>query len=513
MASIYTYDQFEQAARQAGLFDKFSDADLNLARQNADAGMSILKYKQDYASATTDEARALANLGAENIRSSYGNYTGGQDGGSFHLNPMSPSSFQQGEAPKYESRYDGQVQELWDKQKNYGEFTFDQAAPTYENRYDEQTQQLINAMLNWEQFSYDPATDPSAQAYQKQYAREGKRATQDALAAASLATGGVPSSYAVSAATQAGDYYAAQMADKIPELYQQAYGRYLDEYNQQMQNLGMLQNAEQQDYGKFQDRMNQWNTDRNFAYGQWQDGLNKVNADLQTGLALEQQDYDRFLQDRNQYNADREFGYGQLLDELSSQNTERQEAMDKAQIAGNYGDYSFLNDLGIDTTNNPADWERNYQMALLKAEMGDYSGLQELGIDTSNNPAEREWQYQLENDQWDRNYQMALLKAQYGDYSGLRELGVSIPEESGSGGYYYSGGGNGGGNENENQDPEQEETGVPITSISSEAAQQMMQQYPGLTKEDLYAAGFRILSTGNDSSKGNNRPDWSNSIM
>lgn len=190
MASIYTYDQFEQAARKAGLLDKFSHADLNLARQNADAGMSILKYKQDWSNATTDEAKALANLGAERIRSSYGNYTGGSDGGTFRLNPMSPGSFQA------------------------------QEAPTYENRYDERTQQLIDSIVNREQFSYDPAADPNAQAYQKQYAREGQRATQDTLAAASVGTGGTPSSYAVTAASQAGDYYAGQMADKIPELYQ-----------------------------------------------------------------------------------------------------------------------------------------------------------------------------------------------------------------------------------------------------------------------------------------------------
>lgn len=310
MASIYTYDQFEQAAKQAGLWDRFSEADLNLARQNADAGMSILKYKQDYAAAATDEARALANLGAENIRSSYGNYTGGGDGGSFHLNPMSPSSFQP------------------------------EQAPTYENKYETQTQDLINTILNREPFSWDPATDPAAQAYQKQYAREGQRATQDTLAAASLATGGAPSSYAVGAATQAGGYYAAQMADRIPELYQQAYNRYLEEYNQQLQNLGVLQNAEQLDYGKFQDRLNQFNTDRSF-------------------------------------------GYGQLLDEIDSQTLGRQEALDKAVLAGEYGDKSFLQDLGIDTGNDPAEYERKYNLALLKAEYGDYSGLRELGVDTS----------------------------------------------------------------------------------------------------------------------------------
>ena len=70
--AIYTYDQFQKAAQQAGLLGQFSQADLSLAQQNPDAGMSLLKYKQDYANATTDQQRAQANKGAESIRSSYG---------------------------------------------------------------------------------------------------------------------------------------------------------------------------------------------------------------------------------------------------------------------------------------------------------------------------------------------------------------------------------------------------------------------------------------------------------
>ena len=67
MANRYTYDDFQKAMQSSGLGGQFSDADLKLAQQNPDAGMSILKYKQDYKNAATDEARALANLGAEGI--------------------------------------------------------------------------------------------------------------------------------------------------------------------------------------------------------------------------------------------------------------------------------------------------------------------------------------------------------------------------------------------------------------------------------------------------------------
>lgn len=378
--ATYTYEQFEQAAKNSGLYNQFSSADLSLAQQNPDAGMSILKYKQDYVNATTDEARALANLGAEGIRSSYGNYKGGDDGGSFYLDPLSPSSFNAGNAPTYTNNYAGDIADLYAQQKNYGSYDYGIPAPEYNNRYDDTIQQLLGEILNREDFSYDPTTDPLYSQYRKQYAREGQRATQDALGAAAAASGGIPSSYAATAATQAGDYYTAQMTDKIPELYQLAYNKYLNDYNMQLSDLGAVQGAEQSDYDKYLNELQQYNTDRAFDYNAWMDEYNMIANNLQTASGLEQLEYTKFLNDLNQFNTDREFNYGVLLDEINSQTAERNEAMNKALTAAEYGDYSFLQDMGIDTSGNPTDWERQYNLALLAAEYGDFSGLQGMGI-------------------------------------------------------------------------------------------------------------------------------------
>ena len=302
--AIYTYDQFQKAAQQAGLLGQFSQADMSLAQQNPDAGMSILKYKQDYLNAKTDEERARANKGAETIRSSYGGYTGGGNGGSFHLDPLGPSSFQQTTAPS---------------------FNWDTPAPDYSSRYDETIQNMIKDMLERPEFSYDPESDVVWKSYQKAYGREGDRATQNALGAAAAASGGMPSSYSTTAAAQAGNYYAAQAADKIPELYDAAYNRYLNEFNMDLSKLGVVQGQEGTDYNRYLDQLNQWNTDRNFAYNQ-------------------------FAGDRTQWNADREFAYNQLIDEINSQTQQRQEALDFANMAAQYGDYNYLKDLGIDTS-------------------------------------------------------------------------------------------------------------------------------------------------------------------
>jgi len=82
----------------------------------------------------------------------------------------------------------------------------------------------------------------------------------------------------------------------------------------------------------------------------------------------------------SQFNTDRQFNYSKFLDEINSQTAERNETMDKALTAAGYGDYSFLQNMGIDTSKNPTDWERQYTLALLAAEYGDYSGLRKLGI-------------------------------------------------------------------------------------------------------------------------------------
>lgn len=379
----FTYDQFRKAAQDSGLMGEFSPADLSLAQRNPDAGMSLLKYKQDYHAATTDEARALANLGAEGIRSSYGNYTGGDNGGSFYLDRLSPSSFDGGRAPTYENQYAGDIADLWEQQKNYGSYDYGEAAPVYNNRYDDTIQDLIQGILNREDFSYDPATDPLYQNYRKQYTREGQRATADTLGQAAAASGGIPSSYATTAAAQAGNYYAAQMTDKIPELYQLAYNQYLNDYNMQLSDLGVVQGAEQSDYDKYLNELNQYNTDRAFDYNAWLDEYNMTKDQLQTAQGLEQLDYTKYLNELQQFNTDREFNYGQLLDEIDSQTLERQEAVDNALRAAEFGDYSFLQDMGIDTSNNPADFERQYTLALLAAEYGDFSGLEALGITPS----------------------------------------------------------------------------------------------------------------------------------
>lgn len=155
----------------------------------------------------------------------------------------------------------------------------------YERRRDEALRRAEDM-----KFEFDPDTDPSWQAYQKQYRREGQRATADALGQAAAMTGGVPSSYAVTAASQAGDYYAAQLSDRLPQLYQDAYNRYLQEYQRQLGIADAYAGYGQTEYNRYLDQLGQYNTDRNFAYGAYRDQIGDQRYETQ--WAQEMREYE-----------------------------------------------------------------------------------------------------------------------------------------------------------------------------------------------------------------------------
>lgn len=276
------------------------------------------------------------------------------------------------------------------------------------------------------EFSFDPNTDPVWQALQKQYLREGRRATEDTLGRYAAMTGGMPSTAAVSAATQAGDYYAAQLSDRLPQVYQDAYNRYLQEYQKQ---LG-ISDA----YAGFDDR----------EYSRWLDqqgkNLDLANAYYQYG----QQDYSRFLDTLDQFNKDRSFNYGAARDnqQLGRQMTEDQyRRYQDALSQANYEDETAYNRYR-DTVSDQrydAEWaqklreyadEQNWKTTEWQQYLREYGdklsqqerewAYQQLRDSISDARYEDTTAYQRSLDAWDQ----AQQAAKYGDYSGLEGLGI-----------------------------------------------------------------------------------------
>lgn len=299
----FTYDGFLTAASNAGLLGEFSQADLDTARKYPEFGYSILGLKQDIHKATTPEAKLLANEAANQLRSSYGGYTGGKYGADYISDGKIPN----------------QIDSVLDKINGFGSFTFDQERPSYENQYAEQQQALLDAIINRPDFSWSKEDDPQWHSYRKSYLREGDRATADALGQAAAASGGRPSTAAVTAATQAGDYYAAQLNDIIPTLYQQAYDRYLNEYNMSLQDLNAVNTQEQLDYAKYLDQLGQFNTDRNFAFNSYLSDFDILQNQLASLQGQDSVDYNRWMDKVGLYRED--------------QQLQREEALAQQQMA------------------------------------------------------------------------------------------------------------------------------------------------------------------------------------
>lgn len=269
MARLKQYDEqalIDRSQYGGSTFDQqhFTDDELRAAAQAREAyrtGQTDMKSAHDF---------------VEGIRSKYG-YSGGGNGSQYNKISYTQQT----------NQWNDTINALWDQINGYGPFQDTREKPTYSNRYDQQINDLLQQYVNRGKFSYDYKNDPLYANYRKQYQREGQRATQDALAEAAAASGGIPSSYAASAAAQAQNYYASQIADKIPELEQLAYQKYLDDASLQQSKISALQGQEQLDYAKYIDALGQYNTDRNFDYGVYSDRYNQIANNL--GLAANQQ--------------------------------------------------------------------------------------------------------------------------------------------------------------------------------------------------------------------------------
>lgn len=230
-----------------------------------------------------------AHAAAEAIRKGYG-YSGGSDGSDFF----------------------GLMQEQQLQKPTWDYDTTNR--PTYDSNYQESIDQLLDRILNREDFSYNLAEDPLYAQYKQQYMREGTRAMNDALASAAASAGGV-NSYALNAGQQAANYYNAQLNDVVPELYQLAYDKYLTGIDNQVRDLGLLNDMDYTQYSRYRDTMGDWENDRDFAYGKYRDDVGDYYTDL--GLQTDNTRYDQEWQYNTSVN-NQATAYQQAMDFLNA---------------------------------------------------------------------------------------------------------------------------------------------------------------------------------------------------
>lgn len=267
------------------------------------------------------------------------------------------------------------------------------SAPTYTGKYDALIQDVANQIMNRPEFSYDPESDPTYQQYKEQYTKAGQRAMQDTLGEVSARTGGLASSYAGVASQQTYDNYMSELANKVPELKQLAYQMYQDEGDQLLSQLNMLLSLDDADYAKYQGLLGQYNADRAFQYGVFSDDRDynyQVGRDQVSDKRYENEWW--YQVGRDQIGDERyenEWNYGVQQDQYVKD-------AEKAALLAANGDFSGyaslwgLSDDQVKTLvdqfskqQNLTDRQAAMELASYYAQYGDFSKLKEMGVDTS----------------------------------------------------------------------------------------------------------------------------------
>lgn len=257
----YTYKEFIGAANRDNKLRRFSEQDLQVAQRSPEYGLGMLRLMQDYDQAGTEESKLLAEAAMEQLRSSYGaqkplmapQTATGAAGGIKDVSLANMDDAGGGSTVPANGEPGKETTALIEPTRPEQAEPAAPAETGFQWDNEEAYQQLLAQMAGQHGYSSNP--DKSTAAFRNAYRREGERATANALAQAAALTGGVPSSYAVSAAQQAGAYYAAQLAEKEAELEQQAYDRYLTEQQLNMDKLDALRADRADDYSIYMNQI------------------------------------------------------------------------------------------------------------------------------------------------------------------------------------------------------------------------------------------------------------------
>lgn len=204
---------------------------------------------------------------------------------------------------------------------NNGFNTSDAGRPSFDYTYDSEMRALIDQILNSNLADWKQGDQYAA--LRDQYAANGEMGMNDLLGQVSSRTGGLASSYAASVANQEYNDWMSKLEQAAREMYQQ-------DRSDKLNSLGMLSDAYDREYGEYGDKLNQWNTDRNFAYQQAQDAL------------------------ANQWKQ-KEWDYNMSQDEWNK-------AAQQAEMMASYGDFSGYKALGY-TDSQIESMRQAYQIA------------------------------------------------------------------------------------------------------------------------------------------------------
>ena len=212
----FTYDTFLTNARKTGLLPSFSQKELDIAKISPEYGLAALSLKQDAAKAVTPEQKLLAAEARKQLDAAY----------NLPQEPQETVQTASSAVPATAGVPTGTAVSAAPVAPQSTPTVYQKALQEADNTYHEG-------------FTYSPETDETFKKMRQQAILEADRAREDTLARISAGSGGVPSSWAITAAQQAGDYTLQGLNNAIPELKETAYQRFL-------KNLEMEEDQEQQ---------------------------------------------------------------------------------------------------------------------------------------------------------------------------------------------------------------------------------------------------------------------------
>lgn len=164
---------------------------------------------------------------------------------------------------------------------------YEQTKPAdYQSKYQGQINDVMSKLNDLGEYDYDPAADTAYQQYKSQYAQKAKLANQNAQANASAMTGGYGSSYGTQAGQKA---YAATMDDLnsvLDGLTAQNRAEYNTKKSGLQEQLSGLQSAEQNDYAKYQKDYSQWQDGLSYRQNEYNNAYNEEQQNTQNGLNI-----------------------------------------------------------------------------------------------------------------------------------------------------------------------------------------------------------------------------------
>lgn len=126
----------------------------------------------------------------------------------------------------------------------------------YQSKYKDQIQGLYDKIANRKDFNYDVNADAMYQQLKDQYIQGGRMAMMDTMGQAQAMTGGYGNSYAQGVGQQAYQGYLQGLNEQVPNLYQMALNRYIQQGDQLTDQYSMLTAQDAQDYARWQDQQN-----------------------------------------------------------------------------------------------------------------------------------------------------------------------------------------------------------------------------------------------------------------